>query len=183
MEIRATTADDWAILKEIRLAALKDAPTAFGVSHATAAAYTDAQWRERAAGPHPLFLLAFLDGEAIGMIGGGVSAATGEYNLIAMWVKPEHRGGGAAAQLVAAIKSSAEAKEHTRIVLDVAPENARAAAFYRRQGFVFLPEWEPLASHPEIQVQKMEWRSAASGHKTRTFDRISPTDAAECAQR
>jgi ribosomal protein S18 acetylase RimI-like enzyme len=159
MEIRATTADDWAILKEIRLAALKDAPTAFGVSYSTAAAYTDAQWRERAAGPHPLFLLAFLDGEAIGMIGGGVSAAIGEYNLIAMWVRPEHRGGGAAAHLVAAIKASAAAKGHTRIVLDVAPENARAAAFYRRQGFVFLPEWEPLDSHPEIQVQKMEWRS------------------------
>jgi ribosomal protein S18 acetylase RimI-like enzyme len=159
MEIRATTADEWAILKEIRLAALKDAPTAFGVSHATAAAYTDAQWRERAAGPHPLFLLAFRDGEAIGMIGGGVSAATGEYNLIAMWVKPEHRGSAAAAELVAVIKSSAAAKGHTRIVLDVAPQNARATAFYLRQGFVFLPEWEPLASHPEIQVQKMEWCS------------------------
>lgn len=159
MEIRATTADDWAILKEIRLAALRDAPTAFGVRHAAAAAQTDAQWRERAAGPHPLFLLAFRDGVAVGMIGGGVSAATGEYNLIAMWVRPEQRGSGVAAQLLAAIKASAAAKEHTRIVLDVAPENARAAAFYRRQGFVFLAEWEPLASHLEIQVQKMEWRN------------------------
>ena len=159
MEIRSTTADDWAILKEIRLAALRDAPTAFGVSHATAAAYSDAQWRERAAGPHPEFLLAFRDGVAVGMIGGGVSAATGEYNLIAMWVKPECRGDGAAALLVDAIKTSAAAKGHTRIVLDVAPENAKAAAFYQRQGFVFLPEWEPLASHPEIQVQKMAWRS------------------------
>jgi ribosomal protein S18 acetylase RimI-like enzyme len=158
MEIRATTADDWAMLKEIRLAALRDAPTAFGVSHATAAAYSDAQWRERAAGPHPLFLLAFRDGAAIGMIGGGVSAATKEYNLIAMWVRPEHRGSGTAAQLVDAIKASAAAQGHERIVLDVAPENARAAAFYQRQGFVFLPEWEPLASHPEIQVQKMAWR-------------------------
>ena len=161
MEIRATAADDWATLKQMRLAALLDAPTAFGVSYATAAAYSDVQWRERAAGPHPQFLLAFRDGEGAGMIGGGVSAATGEYNLIAMWVRPEHRGGAAAARLVAAIKASAAAKGHARIVLDVAPENARAAAFYRRQGFVFLPEWEPLASHPEIQVQKMEWRDVA----------------------
>lgn len=159
MEIRSTTADDWALLKEIRLAALLDAPTAFGVSHATAAAYSDAQWRERAAGPHPQFLLAFRNGVAAGMIGGGVSAATGEYNLIAMWIKPEHRGDGAAARLVDAIKASAAAKGHTRIVLDVAPGNARAVAFYQREGFVFLPEWEPLASHPEIQVQKMAWRS------------------------
>ena len=153
--------DDWETLKAIRLAALQDAPTAFGVSHTTAAAYSDEQWRERAAGPHPLFLLAFRNSEAIGMIGGGVSAATGEYNLIAMWVKPEQRGSGAAALLVNAIKASAIANGHGRIVLDVAPENTRAAAFYRRQGFVFLPEWEPLASHPQIQVQKMAWRSGA----------------------
>jgi ribosomal protein S18 acetylase RimI-like enzyme len=158
MEIRTTSADDWEILKEIRLAALRDAPTAFGVSHATAAGYSDAQWRERAAGPHPLFLLAFRDGMAAGMIGGGVSAATGEYNLIAMWVRPQHRGTDTATRLVQAIKARAAAQGHERIVLDVAPGNARASAFYRKQGFVFLPEWEPLASHPEIQVQKMAWR-------------------------
>lgn len=158
MTIRATSADDWETLKAIRLAALRDAPTAFGVSHATAAAYSDAQWRERAAGPHPEFLLAFRDGVAAGMIGGGVSAATSEYNLIGMWVKPEHRGTDTATRLVRAIKARAAAKGHDRVVLDVAPDNARAAAFYRKQGFVFLPEWEPLASHPEIQVQKMAWR-------------------------
>ena len=45
----------------------------------------------------------------------------------------------------------------SRLVLDVSPDNARAAAFYKKQGFVFLPEWEPLESHPHIQVQKMEW--------------------------
>jgi ribosomal protein S18 acetylase RimI-like enzyme len=156
MEIRATAADDWKTLKELRLAALRDAPTAFGVSYATAAGYSDAQWRERAAGPHPQFLLAYRDGLAAGMIGGGISAATAEYNLIAMWVRPEYRGTDTAERLVSAIKASAAARGQTRIVLDVAPDNARAAAFYRRQGFVFLPEWEPLASHPHIQVQKME---------------------------
>jgi ribosomal protein S18 acetylase RimI-like enzyme len=160
MEIRTTSADDWETLKEMRLAALKDAPTAFGVSYAQAVAQSDAQWRERAAGRRPQFLLALRDGVAAGMIGGGVSAATGEYNLIAMWVKLEYRGTDTAAQLVAAVKASATAQGHARIVLDVAPENARASVFYRKQGFTFLPEWEPLASHPEIQVQKMEWRQA-----------------------
>jgi ribosomal protein S18 acetylase RimI-like enzyme len=49
------------------------------------------------------------------------------------------------------------AQGHRRVVLDVSPDNARAAAFYRKLGFSFLPEWEPLASYPEITVQKMEW--------------------------
>jgi ribosomal protein S18 acetylase RimI-like enzyme len=159
MIIRRTTEEDWEALKEIRLASLLDTPTAFGVSHATAAANSDAQWRDRASGRGPAeFLLAIVNDDVVGMVGGVVSA-TLEFNLIAMWVRPEYRGAGAAAGLVDAIKARAVSHGHARVVLDVSPENGRAAAFYRKQGFSFLPEWEPLDSHPEIKVQKMEWRA------------------------
>lgn len=164
MLIRPTTEDDWTALKAVRLAALLDAPTAFGVRHQVAAAQTEAQWRERAAQaaadkPKTEFWLAFdavVPGEAVGMIGGGVDG-NGHYNLIGMWVALAHRGSGAAQRLVEAVKARAVALGHKRIVLDVAPDNARAARFYLNQGFVFIDEWEPLASHPEIRVQKMEW--------------------------
>ena len=43
--------------------------------------------------------------------------------------------------------------------LDVAPDNHRAANFYLRQGFVFIDEWPPLASHPQILVQTMIWQA------------------------
>jgi ribosomal protein S18 acetylase RimI-like enzyme len=159
MMIRRTTEEDWEVLKEIRLASLLDTPTAFGVSHATAAANSDAQWRDRASGRGPAeFLLAIVNDVVVGMVGGVVSA-TLEFNLIAMWVRPECRGAGAAAGLVEAIKARAVSQGHTRVVLDVSPETDRAAAFYRKQGFSFLPEWEPLESHPEIKVQKMEWQA------------------------
>lgn len=159
MIIRPTIEDDWQILKEIRLASLRDAPTAFGVSHATAAADDESQWRDRAAGRgRAEFLLAFVDAVAVGMAGGVVSAQS-ELNLIAMWVRPEYRGTAAAALLVEAIKERALARGHAHVVLDVAPDNQRAAAFYQKQGFAFLPHWEALASHPEIKVQKMAWRT------------------------
>lgn len=159
MIIRHTTEEDWEVLKEIRLASLRDAPTAFGVRHASAAAESDSQWRERASGRgRAEFLLALFDGAAVGMIGGAVSVQS-EFNLIAMWVRPEYRGTVAASLLVDAIKQRALARGHTNLVLDVAPENQRAAAFYQKHGFTFLPEWEALASHPEINVQKMAWRS------------------------
>lgn len=157
MLIRHTTEQDWPILKALRLAALLDSPTAFGVSHASAAADPDQQWRDRAAARGPAtYLLAFHGDMAVGMIGGLLSEAQ-EFNLIAMWLKPEHRGGGAAAALVDAMKAHALARGQQRVVLDVAPTNARAAAFYAKLGFRFLPHWEPLASHPHIQLQKMEW--------------------------
>lgn len=157
MPIRPTIEDDWATLKAVRLAALLDAPTAFGVSHQAASAYTEAQWRQRASFTGSAFWLAFdAEGRAVGMIGGVVDDG-GHYNLIGMWVAPGQRGSGAAQGLVDAVKAQAIARGHDRIVLDVAPENARAARFYLNQGFVFLDEWEPLASHPEIRVQKMAW--------------------------
>jgi ribosomal protein S18 acetylase RimI-like enzyme len=161
MIIRPTTEGDWAELKRIRLAALLDAPTAFGVSYATAAANSDEQWRARASSETlPEFFLAWQNDEAVGMAGGGVDSS-GQYNLIGMWVQPECRGSGAARLLVEAVKESAVAHGHDRVVLDVSPANSRAANFYRNQGFVFTDEWEPLASHPEILVRKMEWHANA----------------------
>lgn len=156
--IRQCCEDDWRTLRDLRLAALLDAPTAFGVSHASAAACTERQWRERAAGPLPAFWLAFLDGEAAGMIGAGVSRKD-RYNLIAMWTAAHARGSGIAARLVDAVKADACARGYERIFLDVAPENRRAARFYGKQGFAFIDEWEPLASHPHIRVQTMQWRA------------------------
>ncbi|NML63519.1 GNAT family N-acetyltransferase [Massilia sp. RP-1-19] len=157
MAIRPTTEEDWEVLREIRLASLADAPRAFGVTYATAAANSEAQWRDRAAGRGPgRFVLAFVDGIAVGMAGAVVSSAA-EFNLIAMWVRPEYRGAGVACALVEAVTASAITRGYSRVVLDVSPANERAAAFYRKLGFVFLPEWEALESHPEVTVQKMEW--------------------------
>ena len=155
--IRATTEDDWRLLRQIRLDALCDAPAAFGVSHATAAANSDMQWRDRASGRGPAhFVLALMDGVAVGLAGGVVSA-TSEMELIAMWVKPEYRGAQVAAGLVGAIKIRARGQGHERLVLSVSPSNERAAAFYCKQGFSFLPEWQPLESDPRILLQKMAW--------------------------
>ena len=156
--IRPTLEDDWTRLKAVRLAALLDAPTAFGVTYPAAAACTDEQWRTRASGTQTAFWLALQGSEAIGMIGGAVSQAK-RYNLIGMWVAPPARGSGAAAQLVEAVKRHAVRQGHARVFLDVAPQNARAARFYQKQGFSFIDEWEPLASHPHIQVQTMVWNS------------------------
>jgi ribosomal protein S18 acetylase RimI-like enzyme len=156
--VRGTTEEDWEALKKIRLAALLDAPMAFGVSHATAMANTDVQWRDRAAGRGKVrFTLAFMNDHAVGIVGHALSAHS-EGNLIAMWIAPALRGTATAARLVEAVKTQAVSQGYARVVLEVDPNNVRAVSFYRKQGFSFLPEWEALESHPHIQIQKMEWR-------------------------
>lgn len=160
--IRPTTASDWPALKAARLAALLDAPTAFGASHASAAGFSDADWQQRAVStPQRTFFLAFDAEQPVGLAA-QVVAGSGECHLIAMWVHSGYRGMSVAQGLVEAVKRCAVGNGHARLVLDVAPENARAAAFYQKQGFVFLPEWEALESHPHIQVQKMEWLADTS---------------------
>ncbi len=162
MIIRYTTEADWQELKRIRLAALLDAPTAFGVAHASAAAYSDAAWQERAAGRGAGRYLLALEGEqAVGIVA-HVAGTDGALGLIAMWVAPAHRGTAAAAQLVRAVQNHVQEAGYDRVVLGVAPDNQRAAALYQKLGFTFLPEWEALESHPHIQVQKMEWRPIAT---------------------
>jgi RimJ/RimL family protein N-acetyltransferase len=157
MEVRLTDVSDWKLLKQVRLAALSNTPTAFGVSYESAAQYSDAQWQERAAATSGTeFWLAFIDGKPVGMIGAGISQ-TNRYNLIGMWVEPDVRGSGIASRLVEAVKSRALQKLHDRVFLDVSPDNARAANFYLKHGFVFVDEWEPLASHPHISVRTMVW--------------------------
>jgi ribosomal protein S18 acetylase RimI-like enzyme len=159
--IRPAEEADWGALKAIRLASLRDAPTAFGLTYESAAAYSDEQWTERAAArTRAGYLLAVRNDEAVGLVGDYVNEA-GQYNLIAMWVRPDFRSSGIAGRLVDAVKARAIAKGHVRVVLDVSPDNLRAANFYRKQGFAFIPEWEPLASHPDIKVQKMEWLATA----------------------
>ncbi|MEC5408242.1 GNAT family N-acetyltransferase [Paraburkholderia sp. MPAMCS5] len=157
--VRPTQEEDWEILKTVRLAALRDSPTAFGLSYATAAAYSEQQWRDRASHQtQPQFLVATHRGQAVGLIGDSINPS-GEYNLIAMWVHPTCRGMGIAGLLVNTIQARAVERGHRRIVLSVSPDNAHAVGLYRRHGFKFLPEWEPLASQPGVNVQKMEWTS------------------------
>jgi ribosomal protein S18 acetylase RimI-like enzyme len=156
VQIRSTTEDDWQELKRIRLLALQDAPKAFGVSYASASTYTDDAWRDRAAGRGPArYFLAFDGHAAVGIVA-HVFDANHEQNLIAMWVAPRLRGSSTASRLVDSVK----AQGHQRLLLDVAPANERAVAFYQKQGFSFLPQWETLESHPHIKVQKMEWKAA-----------------------
>ncbi|XXF10031.1 GNAT family N-acetyltransferase [Pseudomonas sp. D1-3] len=156
MDIRTTQKDDWKLLKQIRLAALQDTPTAFGVSYQTAVADSDAQWQVRAAGERTQFWLALDDGRPVGLVGAGFRDAS-RYELIAMWVEPAARGNGVADELVVAVKARAVALGLEALFLEVAPENTRAVHFYQRHGFVFLEEWEPIDSHPHILAQSMRW--------------------------
>jgi ribosomal protein S18 acetylase RimI-like enzyme len=61
--------------------------------------------------------------------------AKGRSHLTDLYVRPEHRGGGVARRLVAAVAEDASAKGATRLTLDVLTSNTVARSLYDALGF------------------------------------------------
>ncbi|WP_327682387.1 GNAT family N-acetyltransferase [Kitasatospora sp. NBC_00458] len=143
IELRALTSDDWPLWRELRLAALAEAPYAFGSTLAAWQGEGDREerWRSRLEIPGARDLVAFVDGVPTGMASGvpGEDAdgkpdpASAE--LISMWVGPAARGRGVGERLVAEVEAWAAAQGYTSLRLAVMPDNDRAIALYERRGF------------------------------------------------
>ena len=105
MQIRRVTPDDWRAFREIRLAALQDAPDAFGGTYAESVARPEEWWvewaRKSAESDEQAMFLAW-DGDApVGIA--GTFFDDPDWVVIAMWVDPARRGGGLGRRLLDAV--------------------------------------------------------------------------------
>lgn len=144
VEVRELGPDDWKAKRDLRLAALADAPEAFGGSYADSAKRTQEQWRSW---PGGVVYATYLDGDPVG-IAGGCSAPDhvgGEPMVIAMWVAPAARGRRVAARLLDALADWARADGAAALHLEIKPHNTAARRSYEHFGFVVCdePTWEP----------------------------------------
>jgi ribosomal protein S18 acetylase RimI-like enzyme len=140
-DLRALGPEDWKLWRGLRLAALAEAPQAFGSRLADWQGEGDREerWRERLgiAGSHNV--VAVLDGEPVGMAS-GVPADDESVELISMWVAPSARGRGVGDALVREVEQWARESGARVLRLDVAEDNAAAQALYERRGFVLTGE-------------------------------------------
>ncbi|UED85655.1 GNAT family N-acetyltransferase [Streptomyces profundus] len=131
--IRQSRREDWEQLRELRLAALRDAvaPMAFFEPYEEAEQLTRGDWERRASGGEVVtFVGETDDGRWVGMVKidtGGVYA-----EVMGVYLAPEHRGTGLGAQLMRAAMDWAGDLD---VRLRVHQHNARAARFYRNLGF------------------------------------------------
>jgi RimJ/RimL family protein N-acetyltransferase len=154
--IRRISAGDAALLRDVRLRALQESPSAFGSTFAAESQRPDSEWTTRAAGGAKgrdrFTALALRDGECIGLAGGFRNDDDGHHadiDLVSMWVDPEHRGSGVAEQLVDAMLEWARDDAQAHVVgLWVTRGNDRAQRFYERLGFVETGDVQPLPSDP-----------------------------------
>jgi ribosomal protein S18 acetylase RimI-like enzyme len=156
--ITPLTAEAWRDLKTLRIAALTDAPDAFGPLAADAEAESDAYWRERAANLAARNLEIFIarrGGEGVGLVSAHLSGeAVG--SIGAMWVDPALRGVGLGRRLLERACESLIARGAKRLRLWVTDGNTRAMALYESEGFERTGITEPLRAGSELVNVQME---------------------------
>jgi GNAT superfamily N-acetyltransferase len=149
--VRETVAGDWQALRDIRLEALRDAPTAFGSTYEREALRGEAHWRERISrgGTFLAYLPDLSASEPAGLIGGYQEDPV-TVQLVSMYVRPRARGHGVGDALVATVIGWARDQNAAEVHLWVTETNAPARALYERCGFALTGEKQPLPSDPSL---------------------------------
>ncbi|MEV0778432.1 GNAT family N-acetyltransferase [Streptomyces sp. NPDC050433] len=155
VRLRVLTTNDWPLWRDARLAALAEAPYAFKSRLGDWERGGEDRWRARLEAPGTYNVLASLDGRTVGMAS-GIRGDGDVCELRSVWVGPEARGLGVADQLIAAVGAWARQSGATTLKLAVIPGNERAAALYRRNGFVRTPERGDLLSDGKTREHVMD---------------------------
>jgi ribosomal protein S18 acetylase RimI-like enzyme len=147
VRVRRLGAEEWELLRAVRLEMIADTPMAYVESLESARAQTEGQWRSRAAymtGPNSATFVADdgSDGSPLcGLMRVVVKTPQDmgrplQAMLISVYVAPPQRGTGLADELLQ--RSAAVAADEFGaglLQLGVHEDNARAFAFYGRHGF------------------------------------------------
>ncbi len=153
IDVRSIQADEGHLLREVRLAALRNAPNAFLETYDEVASDPDDVWAARAAGStgegDQLIMVALDEGKPVGMA--GIAREIGQRRrhratLWGVWLDPAHRGRGVGRQLVSTALDWARAREVRAVYLEVVENEDPSWSLYGRLGFV-RREVDPFGAH------------------------------------
>jgi GNAT superfamily N-acetyltransferase len=145
---------EWRAYRDVRLAALEDAPAAFGSRLEVERRRDGAEWRARLErrtqfvareGDRAVATVGCLDGD-------------GAVELVSMWVAPAVRGTGVADQLVEAVLDVARGRGHGTTVLWVSDGNRAAERSYERHGFARTGRVQPIDDDDPDRGTEFEMR-------------------------
>jgi GNAT superfamily N-acetyltransferase len=154
--IALATSEDWERVRDVRIRALAEAPSAYGSRLEEEQDRPEAFWRSRLESQAAATFLAIQGHETVGLVRTfvepeDVTAA----KLVSMWVAPHARGQGIGRLLVAAVVQWARDHDATSVELWVTETNAAARQLYESCGFVLSGEQQTLPSHPSLSEVAM----------------------------
>jgi len=151
--VKALGGEDWQAFREVRLAALRDAPESFASTYEDELAYDEDLWRARLARSERL--LACDGDEPVGIASLGQAEEDGVAELFGMWVTPSRRGSGVAWELTHAAALHARAGGQSALKLWVSTDNGRAVAFFSSYGFRPTDQRRPMTTDAEVEELAM----------------------------
>jgi GNAT superfamily N-acetyltransferase len=152
--LRLFESGDWEVMRALRLRALATDPGAFGSTIDREVAFGEETWRQRCEARRNV--LAELAGAAIGLAGWyGREDEPGTFELVSMWVAPEHRRKGVARLLVGRVIEEARHLGARRLALFVSDGNLVAESFYASMGFSPTGRHQPLPSNEALGEHEM----------------------------
>lgn len=152
--VRRVRPEEGQRLRDVRLAALADAPGAFASSLDAEAVFPAGVWDERAvrsadARDAVTYLAVAPDDRVVGLVTGLRSAeARATVELVSMWIAPQERRQGAGRALVNAVLAWAGEVRATAVGLWVTRGNEPAQCMYESLGFVETGDYQALPSDP-----------------------------------
>ena len=163
IEVRRIRGGEWERLRDIRLEALADSPSAFATTLAEAEAYPSSLWQERAVagaeGHDQITVLAVSGERTIGM-----TVALGRPHrvldvvpIVSVFVSPSHRREGIAVRMLNLAEEWAGDRSASHTSLWVEERNSEARGFYESIGYLATGDQQAMPSAPatcEIRLEK-----------------------------
>ncbi|MEO7117639.1 MAG: GNAT family N-acetyltransferase [Candidatus Limnocylindrales bacterium] len=168
--VRRISPADGALLRDLRMRALADAPEAFGQTSAEAASRPDSEWvaaaRAASAGDRRAWFIAEWPAATVPAAVGLILTRRRPPDaglIFSMWVAPEHRRVQVGEALIEAAVAWASSWGASRMVLWVFSANAAAIRFYDRLGFVVERDGKDAESGRPYDALAMSLSLAAAG--------------------
>jgi RimJ/RimL family protein N-acetyltransferase len=162
IEVITATINDVDRLRALRLAALHDAPSAFGAKYDDEIKKPVSEWQERL--KNTTWCFAVADGVDIGLL--AVDRAEKDRNsdcwLSSWWISEEFRGGGIPKLMLNWVEGLCAESNWKKIGLGVWPENLRAIAAYKKLGFTQADKPLPSRSIPGLMYLAMYYEITKS---------------------
>jgi ribosomal protein S18 acetylase RimI-like enzyme len=163
MEIRVPGPDDWAAVRDLRLAALQDTPLAFGSTYELEAPRTESDWRGWLSRTDGERYVAYDDEGAVGLAAVYLRVEPEGLvpEIVSMWVHPRGRGQGVGRALVDMASRWVAARGYDEVRIMVTYENTAALGFYERLGFTQTGFEQPVP-HDDTRMELEMSRPVAS---------------------
>jgi ribosomal protein S18 acetylase RimI-like enzyme len=147
--------NDWARLRDLRLAALEESPEAFLSTYDEQVGWTEQDWRAEVT--RGTWLVREVGGHPVALLGATPEAdiAASERYLSYLWVAPSHRRHGVARELVLEMLARLRATGVRRAWLWVLSGNRAAWQLYERLGFASTGDRQPLDKDPSRYEERM----------------------------